>query len=31
MAGGTAAATFGGTTMEKLALQYRPAVLAKAQ
>jgi FMN-dependent NADH-azoreductase len=31
MAGGTAAATFGETTMEKLALQYRPAVLAKAQ
>jgi len=31
MAGGTAAATFGETTMEELALQYRPAVLAKAQ
>jgi FMN-dependent NADH-azoreductase len=31
MAGGTAAATFGETTMQELALQYRPAVLAKAQ
>ena len=31
MAGGTAAATFGSTTMEELALQYRPAVLAMAQ
>ena len=31
MAGGTAAATFGETTMQELALQYRPAVLAKVQ
>jgi FMN-dependent NADH-azoreductase len=31
MAGGTAAAAFGSTTMEELALQFRPAVLATAQ
>jgi FMN-dependent NADH-azoreductase len=31
MAGGTAAATFGSTTMEELALQFRPAVLEAAQ
>jgi len=31
MAGGTAAAAFGSTTLEELALQFRPAVLAAAQ
>ena len=31
MAGGTAAAAFGSTTMEELALQFRPAVLAAVQ
>jgi FMN-dependent NADH-azoreductase len=31
MAGGTAAAAFGSTTMEELALQFRPAVLAAAE
>ncbi|ADW70940.1 FMN-dependent NADH-azoreductase [Granulicella tundricola] len=31
MAGGTAAAAFGATTMEELAGQFRPAVLAAAQ
>ncbi|MBB5059112.1 FMN-dependent NADH-azoreductase [Granulicella aggregans] len=31
MAGGTAAAAFGSTTMEELALQFRPAVLVAAQ
>jgi len=31
LAGGTAAAAFGSTTMEELALQFRPAVLAAAQ
>jgi FMN-dependent NADH-azoreductase len=31
MAGGTAAAAFGSSTMEELALQFRPAVLAAAQ
>lgn len=31
MAGGTAAAAFGSTTMDELALQFRPAVLATAR
>ena len=31
MAGGTAAAAFGSTTMEELSLHFRPAVLAKAR
>jgi FMN-dependent NADH-azoreductase len=31
LAGGTAAAALGSTTMEELALQFRPAVLAAAQ
>jgi FMN-dependent NADH-azoreductase len=31
LAGGTAAAAFGSTTMEELALQFRPAVLAAVQ
>lgn len=31
MAGGTAAASFGSTTLEELSLRFRPAVLAMAQ